>query len=1289
MKKYVLLLVSGLLIGSVNGQDTFTAVDGFSNWSSALSWTGCSGDPDCIPDANDNVIIPDRSGSVTLNRIRVIGGSEACNNLTIDADFNSMGGGAQLRVETGLSVTVNGILTISGSSSGLTGHGSVNLKGTATIIVFGATTFNDNGLAESQLIMSNGASTADLRSTVTVAALNCKILGGVAGSTVNFNATVPQNIPVNGTDYAYDNIEINNTSGSGATLQGALTALNLDGDIIIASGILDNGGFTITTTLASTTNFKIEAGGKFRTSLVGGFPADFDVSVLNGTVEYDLAGAQTISDQDYGSLMLSVSGVKTLPANSTVTATGLLTINGTATLDMDANVENISVGAIDDNNTTDGITNTTGTITFTGAVVSDIDVAGSGTVTYGNVDFQNTSGTRLGVLGGALEFTNVTLSGSGILDANNNGFNITGNWSNSSGAGTPFVSGSGIANFTGATTQTIGGSTVTTFGNLTVNKSANGLTLNTSANLEKSLTLTLGSFTTTGQVFTVLSTATRTGRIAEITGGSISGPITMQRFIDGGRTGWHNVGIPVGSSTVNDWDLEMVLSLVDGNEGCSGTPCFDGVKRYNAATDTYVPLTSVATALNSKVGYFVYTGTGPVTTAPFTFDAIGTPNTGSQTFTIVDNATDYNLIANPYPSAITGELNDAGWTTRTNVAREVQVWNPNQDPVGYQTYVNGVSSPGGWDGQIAASQAFWVRETGASPALVASEAVKTSGTPDTYYKSSNQISLMRLALSKDSGYIDEAVIRFDQNATTGLDNEYDAQQLIFSLVSKAIISTVITGSPDLVINALPELTSSITVPVRVTVVDSGSYTISLRELSNIAESSCLVLEDLLTSSFTNLKTDTSYTFTIDDTTTAPRFLLHVQAPLAKARFMPTCKGSSDGMAIATGQGTGPWSYTWVNSNGDTVRSVSNVNGSDTLTGATAGTYTIHVTGTGAFLCTAVSDTLLLMEPSVDLTPIAQGGNGVSCFGGSDGSIDIEVTGGIPPYNYSWSSGDTTQDLSGLVTGSYDLNITDDNGCLKAMNVFIAEPNALMSNGVSTDVTCFGDNDGELSLSVVGGTSPYAYLWSTGDTIENVVSLAPGAYSVVITDANNCMVTDTLSITEPAIVSSMFTAVEDTVYISDGGALQYINNSNGAIFYEWDFNDGSPMSTQTSPLHVFVIAGSYNVSLAATNSFNCTDTSSKTTLVLNEPIVGMEEGNGLNSHIRIISYDKSTFVDFTFSQLTLVKISVLNSLGQKVITDQEYRVSSNRIPIKLEDNADGIYFIRISTNESSFTQKIMY
>ncbi|RKF02744.1 SprB-like repeat protein, partial [Tenacibaculum lutimaris] len=148
---------------------------------------------------------------------------------------------------------------------------------------------------------------------------------------------------------------------------------------------------------------------------------------------------------------------------------------------------------------------------------------------------------------------------------------------------------------------------------------------------------------------------------------------------------------------------------------------------------------------------------------------------------------------------------------------------------------------------------------------------------------------------------------------------------------------------------------------------------------------------------------------------------------------------------------------------------------------------------------------------IDSTPTAAiVGTNITCNGVNDGIADLTVTGGKAPYTYLWSTGATTEDVSGLGVGTHNVIVTDANGCIALADVTITEPPILSLSLLGSDLSC-GGSDGAIDLTVSGGTADYTYLWNTGATTEDLSGLTEGTYTVTVTDANGCQEVDSITL----------------------------------------------------------------------------------------------------------------------------------------------------------------------------------
>lgn len=337
---------------------------------------------------------------------------------------------------------------------------------------------------------------------------------------------------------------------------------------------------------------------------------------------------------------------------------------------------------------------------------------------------------------------------------------------------------------------------------------------------------------------------------------------------------------------------------------------------------------------------------------------------------------------------------------------------------------------------------------------------------------------------------------------------------------------------------------------------------------------------------------TSGTVILDEPT--PISVTSITSPTFAGGWNVSCNAGVDGAVNATAAGGSPV-YNWYWSNGGTTQNIS---------GVSVSIYIVTVTDMNG--CTA-SDSLLLTEPALLISSVLEisstGGTGVSCAGGTDGGADLTVSGGTAPYNYLWSTSDTTEDLSNVPAGTYFVTITDANGCTTADSVTITDPSILTASVTSTtftggnNVSCSGASDGSITLTVGGGSPSYTYLWSNADTAQNLSGVPAGIYIVTVTDVNNCTASDTITLTEPTLVSS----TQIPITYLGGNNVSCNGASDGSIdvtpsggvapyTYVWSTTDTTEDLSGLS-------AGSYTVTVTDING--C---SGEATIVLDEPAI---------------------------------------------------------------------------------------
>jgi SprB repeat/Secretion system C-terminal sorting domain len=319
------------------------------------------------------------------------------------------------------------------------------------------------------------------------------------------------------------------------------------------------------------------------------------------------------------------------------------------------------------------------------------------------------------------------------------------------------------------------------------------------------------------------------------------------------------------------------------------------------------------------------------------------------------------------------------------------------------------------------------------------------------------------------------------------------------------------------------------------------------------------------------------------TITSPSAISITNALLTDASCGQADNGSID---ISVSGGQSPYTYLW--NNGATTQDLNSIS---------SGIYNCVITDNNG--CNISSPGYLIANTGSDLSVSSNNTIPVSCFGGSNGAINLTVSGTSTPFVFQWSNGATTQNINNLPSGLYSCTVTDASNCSTTIaSIQISQPAAALniSNSSHTNVSCNGAIDGSITIQASGGTIPYTYLWNnqaTGSTLNN---LPPGNYNCDITDANGCTVESaTISISEPA---TLVLAVVSTVNVICGqgnnGSID-INITGGTIPYAYQWSNG---------------ATSQDLNALMAGNYTCTITDNNNCSIVSNPILIDDEGSDI-------------------------------------------------------------------------------
>lgn len=773
------------------------------------------------------------SGTITNNGTW---GASALGNVTVN--YN---GGSQT------------VLNANGATPGydhlvLSGSGTKTMPGT-TLSVLGNFTISGTAVVTAlEAINTGGNFTLDAGTTYTMGSFTHTVGGDYSisgtltttGSTINFNGSSAQTINSGGV--SFNNFTITNTgstctaSSNGITVSGTFTSN--------ASTILDMGTFPLSVvTVAHSGTIKTQ---NTNTPLTTG-------KTWGGTVNYDGA-SQTVSAGTYNNLTLSGSGGKTFPSGTT-------NINAILSIENGANVNtftgNIAYGGsatLQYNSSSNRTTSTEWITPF--AATGGIVIAGTGIITLDAAKTFNSS-VPLTI---STDATLDALAYSNVPGATST-WTINGKFRTSNTAGFSGTAGAAISS-TNAPTITLGtGSTIeytsasaqavtprTDYANIIISGAG---TKSVAAGANQ---IIFSGTLTTGDKFTLKSDATGTASIGILTSGNVSGNLTVERYLPATARRFRFLASPVVGATSVNWrdnggntaGIGIQITGTGGatnnfDESTTNNPSAFSYNEENAGSNTTVGSGATndpgwtaftdgnTTALNNGKGFRVLvrgdrtgtlTGSPPaptVTTISVTGTYPGNSVGINTTKTASNTNSGFNLVGNPYPSAIDWNAITKG----ANISSTYTVYSPATG-----AYVSWNGSTGDATQYIASGQGFFVQQTGAAGGLTINESHKTTGAGGALFKG-NLGNHLRVALKYDDSNIDQLFIHFRPDATEGFDN-FDGPKLANASVN---IASLANDGRRYNINCLPLLTSDREVPISVLGSVVADYSIIINDVS--------------------------------------------------------------------------------------------------------------------------------------------------------------------------------------------------------------------------------------------------------------------------------------------------------------------------------------------------------------------------------------------------------------------------------------------------------------------------
>ncbi|HRN90905.1 MAG TPA: gliding motility-associated C-terminal domain-containing protein [Ferruginibacter sp.] len=280
-----------------------------------------------------------------------------------------------------------------------------------------------------------------------------------------------------------------------------------------------------------------------------------------------------------------------------------------------------------------------------------------------------------------------------------------------------------------------------------------------------------------------------------------------------------------------------------------------------------------------------------------------------------------------------------------------------------------------------------------------------------------------------------------------------------------------------------------------------------------------------------------------------------------------CGAANGSITLNITGGTAPFTYAW--SNGATTSALNNI---------AAGVYNVTVTDANG--CSTSPAPITVQNDAGNLQVGATVIDAVCTS--TNGSISLTLTGGTAPYTYSWSNGATTATLNNLAAGAYSVTVTDANGCSVSANATVNVNQPVINPGTQVQAAGCNTGGGSIQLNPTGGTAPYQYVWSTGETTASITSLAAGTYSVQITDANGC-VRDVNNIQVENVSANITVQPVVTPSTCETGGSISLNITGGTAPYTYSWSNGATTASVSN-----LATGNYSVTVTDINGCSASE-----------------------------------------------------------------------------------------------------
>ncbi len=385
-----------------------------------------------------------------------------------------------------------------------------------------------------------------------------------------------------------------------------------------------------------------------------------------------------------------------------------------------------------------------------------------------------------------------------------------------------------------------------------------------------------------------------------------------------------------------------------------------------------------------------------------------------------------------------------------------------------------------------------------------------------------------------------------------------------------------------------------------------------------------------------------------------------------------CSGSKFGyVSVDVEGGTGDYVYNWGLFDGSNIEE-------NYLDSLQAGNYSLTVVDD--FGCKSRAFSVEVSNLNIPLNINSTLLQDIICFGDSTGRISAEVLNGLAPYDFNWSSGDkvvqfeTRDTLNGLLSESYNLTITDAEGCKGISDSISVRSNSEIKFTITDRAQndCWQDSSGVIEIAVVGGVTPYDIEWSSGQTGTRISQLGNGEYIAMVSDREGCLLeTSPISVTSNPQLTIHAALVHPTEG-SLGSISLTADGGDGMYTYTW----ADPLENYSGPDIEGLTAGAYALTL--TDGLGCTI---DTTLLL-EFLTAVSDVQNYT----VALYPNPTTGDVHIENLACSgQLSLMNLRGQLLYSSA---IQSGSQTLSLKEYRPGVYYLLIQCQEYQWIEKVL-